>query len=906
MRVTIGGGTSPYKITYTAGGITVNRTNYLSGSSIVVAPGSTTTYALAAVVDAKNVSIPVSGTATIEVKPKPATPFIAASDKTIFCAGESVTLTSSQGPVGSTYKWTPGNAATQEITATTSGSYTVQITSNGCTSNNSIAKVVTTNPKSAAPTIETVTQPTCSQNKGSIALNNLPATGTWIINPGAILGSGSTTTISGLNPGNYSFTLTNENGCASTSSPDVTIITPTSLLIGPILNNAAVSCNQTSYLLSWDSIENAAGYKLDVATDGNFTSFLSDYENKELSNTTSLNIIGMVPDITYYIRLRAFDGCGVSQYSNIITALIPSISTPIVSLITQPICPESTGSATLENLPSIGNWTINPGNIIGTGTSTTISGLTAGTYQFTVTNDNGCVSIPSENIIINSQLLVPSIPVLNSQTIGCQSSFIQTWQASENAAGYKLDIATDADFTTFLTGYQNKDLGNVTADTVTGMVSNINYYIRLRAYNECAITQNSNIITALIPSISTPIVSLITQPICPESTGSATLENLPSIGNWTINPGNIIGTGTSTTISGLTAGTYQFTVTNDNGCFSVPSEDIIINSPLTPSIPVLNLQTIGCQSYFIQTWQPSENAAGYRLDIATDPNFTTFLTGYQNKELGNVTAETVTGVLCGGTYYVRIKSLNNCGTSLYSNTIIVKIGTTGIERNRIWLNLQSDAGGRQMLLGYVTGATNEYDKLYDATTTTINTDLYSINNGRNYNIQGRAVPFDIADVVPLGYRAITGGTFTIRIYQVDGIFVNQAVYLEDKVTNTVHNLKNGLYSFTTAIGTFQDRFVLRYTNSSISGKKGNTSKDINAETKSDLIIATNANQINIKSTNEVLKKVAIYNINGQLMYENNSIDMNSLFIDKIKAQNQILIVKVTLENGKISTYKIIL
>jgi hypothetical protein len=77
------------------------------------------------------------------------------------------------------------------------------------------------------------------------------------------------------------------------------------------------------------------------------------------------------------------------------------------------------------------------------------------------------------------------------------------------------------------------------------------------------------------------------------------------------------------------------------------------------------------------------------------------------------------------------------------------------------------------------------------------------------------VPFDENDTVPLGFKTTIEGSFTINIGQVDGLLTNQAVYLEDKVTNTVTNLKTGDYTFTTEVGTFDDRFVLRYTDKAL-------------------------------------------------------------------------------------------
>jgi hypothetical protein len=101
---------------------------------------------------------------------------------------------------------------------------------------------------------------------------------------------------------------------------------------------------------------------------------------------------------------------------------------------------------------------------------------------------------------------------------------------------------------------------------------------------------NSSCIT---PSI--PVVGSITQPSCSVSTGSVVLNGLPASGNWTITrtPGSTTttGTGTTKTITGLTAGTHTFTVTNAEGCVSA-SANAVINQPSLPNAPVIGTISI--------------------------------------------------------------------------------------------------------------------------------------------------------------------------------------------------------------------------------------------------------------------------------------------------------------------------
>ena len=137
----------------------------------------------------------------------------------------SSTLTAS-GFTGSLL-WSTG-ATTASITVTTAGTYTVTQTVNGCTSANGSGVAA---PKAipTAPTIGTITQPTCPSGTGSVILGGLPASGTWTLtrSPGSVIttGTGTSTTISGLAPGTYTFKVTNADGCISSSSANVVINT---------------------------------------------------------------------------------------------------------------------------------------------------------------------------------------------------------------------------------------------------------------------------------------------------------------------------------------------------------------------------------------------------------------------------------------------------------------------------------------------------------------------------------------------------------------------------------------------------------------------------------------------------------------------------------------------------------
>jgi hypothetical protein len=178
------------------------------------------------------------------------------------------------------------------------------------------------------------------------------------------------------------------------------------------------------------------------------------------------------------------------------------------------------------------------------------------------------------------------------------------------------------------------------------------------------------------------------------------------------------------------------------------------------------------------------------------------------------------------------------------------------------------------------------------------TDFYSINENKNLTIQGRAVPFDENDTVPLGFKTTIAGSFTIDIDEVDGLLINQAVYLEDKITNTIFNLKNGNYTFTTDKGTFNDRFVLRYTDKTLG--------TVAIEKPANQILVTIQNkQIKITSLAEPIEKVFVYDVSGKQCYQKIAVNNTELLITTLAPSHQILLVKTVLQNGKSSTKKVV-
>ena len=223
-----------------------------------------------------------------------------------------------------------------------------------------------------------------------------------------------------------------------------------------------------------------------------------------------------------------------------------------------------------------------------------------------------------------------------------------------------------------------------------------------------------------------------------------------------------------------------------------------------------------------------------------------------------------------------------------------------IEKHRIWMKLIAPNGNSSdALVGYASGATNGLDDRFDAISGGIkaNFEIYSLINNKEYAIQARSLPFDDQDQIPLGIVVSQSGLHTIALTKVDGIFLSeQAIYLEDLELGVIHDIKSAPYTFGANTGRYNNRFVLRFTNSALSTSDFENSQNVYVYANESINIASQVDPIN---------EVLIYDTLGRVLYTNQNIDTNNLAVKNLTKTNSTLIVKVKLTTGKQKTFKVI-
>lgn len=426
---------------------------------------------------------------------------------------------------------------------------------------------------------------------------------------------------------------------------------------------------------------------------------------------------------------------------------------------------------------------------------------------------------------------------------------------------------------------------------------------------------------------SAPVSGQTLYNLSPLTLGDKYYSFSPSIGNWVghLNGAQVMEEGKGyivrapQTFSPTAAATFdtQFLGNPNNGNVSAPivignSDMNLLGNPYPSAIdldeflsdPVNSTLIDGTVYLWTHNSSPVGNEGNTSYDYTSnDYAAYNMLGGTATTTTGN--DETPTGKLASGQGFF-VKALA-AGQAVFNNTMRVSSSndqffrnnsTATIEKHRLWLNLSNNQGAfKQTLLGYTAGATDGVDRNFDGIDFNGNAfvDLYTIAADKHFTIQGRALPFDESASIPLGYSTTLAGTFAVGLAAFDGLFETQQVYLYDYANGTTHDLKAGNYEFTTTIGTFNNRFELRFTNGLLATQ---------AFSADQVMIAAQNGTIDIRSA-EMIKSVTVLDISGRKLLEQKGINAKETVVNS-NSNNAILLVKLEMGNGATLTKKVLM
>lgn len=635
--------------------------------------------------------------------------------------------------------------------------------------------------------------------------------------------------------------------------------------------------------------------------------------------------------------------------NSITTTVLAPPSAPVVGTITHPSCTTSKGSLVLTGLPSVpwvlyqnkttGGQVTYSGN--GTESSFKVTGLESGTYYFNVSNGT-CLSPQLANVVINPS---PATKTWNgtawspdpsvAPTIENKVVFNGNYSSSSNLDACSCDVGNAV--VTFNSGHALKVVNNVNVagnGTLTFENNASLVQVNDAAVNSGNINYNRNTTSILNTDYvywSSPVAGFTLGGI---QTGTLYYSFNATGNSWvrgsastmmTAGKGYIVrGAGTGFTTGVPFVKTVTFTGQPNNGVFTAAIGGAntfnLIGNPYPSAIDAdafltANAEVLDGSLYF---W--THNTAIQLASNITNGTAGSGTYAYTSDDYAiyNLTGGTVTvsgtpiptGKIAAGQGFMATGFA--AGNAVFNNSMRLGAGgaaldnsqffkqtpaskTSGsVEKSRIWLNLTNAQGAfKQMLVGYITGATNDYDRVYDGVSNNGNRyiDFYSVNEDKNLTIQGRALPFEAADEVPLGYSSTIAGEFTISIANADGLLKDQNVFLEDKVFGAIHNLRLGSYTFTTDKGTFKDRFLLVYRN-----KNEVIEEEVIPAVGTEVLVSVKNRVITIYSPAKLLDKVVVHDVSGKKIYQKEKVNLNDLEILHLQSIHEVLIVTAILED----------
>lgn len=496
----------------------------------------------------------------------PVAPLSVAMDSTDLTCFEDmsgmVDITVSGGTSPYQYAWSGPNgftATTEDINSLEAGTYTVDITDdNGCTLLSNSIDVL--QPDSLEISFAFV-DPSCGLSDGTVTATVTGGTVTtdytyvWTDLGTATVMPDTDADITNIDAGNYQLDITDDNGC-------------TTFDVAAVSNDQAPAITVVTSDITCFGDDNGS---IDITVNG-VNSYTYDWDNDGTGDNDDTEDLSNLAPGTYNVEvLESPTGC-ISTASATITE--PDLL-EVSGIGTDLTCfGDGSGSIDITVTGGTTNYLYDWDND-GTGDNDDtedLSGLSAGAYQVTITDANGCIAVDSYTLTEPSQINITAVITDNLCNGETNGSIDVTVSNGVTPYAYSWDLPSS-----------NEDLSNLGAGIYTLTVTDNNGCSEDSAFT---ITEPSAII----------FDATVTDANCTFSDGAittnvsgGTLTSPDYTYDWQFGGSSIA---TTADITNQPAGTYIFYVTDDNMC----QEDttIVINNVNAPTITLDNITDVTC------------------------------------------------------------------------------------------------------------------------------------------------------------------------------------------------------------------------------------------------------------------------------------------------------------------------
>lgn len=458
------------------------------------------------------------------------------------CNGESsgsITVNGDGGTAPYTYSWSDPALSGNVLTDLPAGTYDVTVVdANGCEETSSITL---NEPPALSVSVGTPPPIDCSNPTTSVDATGSGGTPSYSYSwSNGDSGSTLTTSIAGT----YIVTVTDVNGCENQTS--VTIVDNSLPPPDATITGSGVICPGT-------------GSTVDITVTfvgtGPWTFTYTDGANSETITTSSNPYIITVDEPGTYVLLDVEESGCVGNVNGSAEITTSNISIDVTE--TDVLCNGDTnGSITVNGTGGLAPYTYTWSDPVLSGN--VLTNLSAGTYNVTVIDSNGCEDDTSITIDEPADLVAT---MGTPTTIDC------------NNANGSATVSVSGGTASYSYNWSNGDNGATIITNIGGT-----YDVTVTDANGCTdnatVTINENLAAPTAVAVATGFIDCINTSVTLSGAGSSTGIDFTYL--WTTNDGNIQSGETSLNPVVNSGGTYTLTVTNnDNGCENNVSVTVI-------------------------------------------------------------------------------------------------------------------------------------------------------------------------------------------------------------------------------------------------------------------------------------------------------------------------------------------